>query len=61
MTEEFDFGQITYLIGLMFPEYKYRINKKYCEERWTQMHLVRKYRLDEKLKENRKLMAIMSF
>lgn len=61
VVEEFDFNQIAYLLGLMFPEYKFRMGKKYCEERWTQIHLARKHRVDERLKGNRKLMAVMGF
>ena len=37
------------------------MGKRYCEERWTQLHLTRKHKLDGKLKDNRKLMAVMSF
>ena len=61
MAEQFDFRQIAYLLAMMFPEYKSRMGKRYCEERWTQLHLLRKHKIDERLKDNRKVMALIAF
>lgn len=47
----------------MFPEYQNKLTQSHCQERWTQIHLNRKYRINEEknTRQHKKLLSVMAF
>ncbi len=56
-------GRVRVIVARMFPEYRNKLSVQHCQQRWTQIHLNRKYKINEgrNLRQDKKMLSVMAF